>query len=92
MINLSWKTRKLPTKKRKKMDNEQAKKTIARKRYLKSVRYCQKCGKGVYPDKEGRYPLFKLEYEWYGIPLLVCKSCKIKAKKERDRVYSRSGK
>jgi len=73
MINLSWKT-KPPTKKRKRKDNEQAKKTLARKRYLKSIRYCQKCGKGVYPNSEGQYPLYEVENDVRG-RLVVCKEC-----------------
>jgi hypothetical protein len=74
MINLSWKTSKPPTKKRKRKGNEQAKKTLARKRYLKSIRYCQKCGKGVYPNSEGQYPLYEVEDDVRG-RLVVCKEC-----------------
>jgi hypothetical protein len=73
MINLSWKT-KPPTKKRKRKGNEQAKKTLARKRYLKSVRYCQRCGSEVYPNSEGEYPFYEVEDDVRG-RLVVCKEC-----------------
>ena len=48
----------------------------AEKRFLRSVKYCQRCGREVYPDSEGRYPLFEVIDERYGISLLVCENCK----------------
>jgi len=74
MTNYSWLTPKLPTKKRKRRGNEQAKKTIARKRYLKSIRYCQKCGKGVYPNSEAKYLLYEVEDKKLG-KLMICRGC-----------------
>lgn len=76
MIKLSFSTRK-PTKERKRRGNEQAKKTIARKRYLRSIRYCQKCGKGIYPNSRGEYPLYEVEDGVKG-KLMICKGCKEK--------------
>lgn len=67
-----------PTPERVRAAVEATKKKAAYKQYLKSAKYCQRCGKAVYPDKEGRYSLFEIEDERYGIPLLVCESCKIK--------------
>ena len=67
-----------PTPERLKAAVEATKRKAAYKQYLKSAKYCQRCGKEVYPDKEGRYPLYEIEDERYGIPLLVCESCKIK--------------
>ena len=67
-----------PTPERVRAAVEETKRKAAEKRYLKSAKYCQRCGKEVYPDKDGRYPLFEIEDERYGILLLVCKSCKIK--------------
>ena len=65
-----------PTPERLKAAVEATKRKAAYKQYLKSAKYCQRCGKEVYPDKEGRYPLYEIEDERYGIPLLVCESCK----------------
>lgn len=67
-----------PTPERVRAAVEETKRKAAEKRYLKSAKYCQRCGKEVYPDKDGRYPLFEIEDERYGILLLVCESCKIK--------------
>ena len=65
-----------PTPERQKAAVEETKRKAAQEQYLKSVKYCQRCGKEVYPDKEGRYPLFEIVDERYGIPLLVCENCK----------------
>lgn len=65
-----------PTPERLKAAVEATKRKAAERQFLKSVRYCQRCGREVYPDKEGRYPLFEIEDERYGIPLLVCENCK----------------
>lgn len=65
-----------PTPERLKAAVEETKRKAAEKRFLRSVKYCQRCGKEVYPDSEGRYPLFEIEDERYGIPLLVCENCK----------------
>ncbi len=65
-----------PTPERLKAAVEETKRKAAHRQYLKSAKYCQRCGKEVYPDKEGRYPLFEIVDERYGIPLLVCESCK----------------
>lgn len=67
-----------PTPERQRAAVEATKRKAAKKRYLKSVRYCQRCGREVYPDKEGRYPFFEIEDERYGILLLVCEDCKNK--------------
>jgi len=67
-----------PTPERLRAAIEETKRKAAEKRFLKSVKYCQRCGKEVYPDKEGRYPLYEIEDERYGIPLLVCENCKMK--------------
>ena len=67
-----------PTPERQRAAVEETKRKAAEKRFLKSVKYCQRCGKEVYPDKEGRYPLYEIEDERYGIPLLVCENCKMK--------------
>ena len=67
-----------PTPERVRAAVEATKKKAAYKQYLKSAKYCQRCGKEVYPDKEGRYPLFEIEDERYGILLLVCEDCKNK--------------
>ena len=65
-----------PTPERQRAAVEATKRKAAERQFLKSVRYCQRCGREVYPDKEGRYPLFEIEDERYGIPLLVCENCK----------------
>lgn len=65
-----------PTPERQKAAVEATKRKAAERQYLKSAKYCQRCGKEVYPDKEGRYHLFEIEDERYGIPLLVCENCK----------------
>jgi len=67
-----------PTPERVRAAVEESRRKAAHRQYLKSAKYCQRCGKEVYPDKEGRYPLFEIEDERYGIPLLVCEGCKIK--------------
>lgn len=67
-----------PTPERQKAAVEETKRKAAEKRFLRSVKYCQRCGKEVYPDKEGRYPLYEIVDERYGIPLLVCENCKMK--------------
>lgn len=67
-----------PTPERLRAAIEETKRKAAEKRFLKSVKYCQRCGREVYPDKEGRYPLYEIEDERYGITLLVCESCKDK--------------
>ena len=67
-----------PTPERVRAAVEATKKKAAYKQYLKSAKYCQRCGKEVYPDKEGRYPFFEIEDERYGILLLVCEDCKNK--------------
>lgn len=77
MKNLTFIPRR-PTPERVRAAVEATKKKAAYKQYLKSAKYCQRCGKEVYPDKEGRYSLFEIEDERYGIPLLVCESCKMK--------------
>lgn len=65
-----------PTPERQKAAVEATKRKAAQRQFLKSVKYCQRCGREVYPDKEGRYSLFEIEDERYGIPLLVCENCK----------------
>ena len=46
-----------------------------REAVLRSVKYCQRCGREVYPDSEGRYPLFEIIDKKWEIPLLVCEEC-----------------
>ena len=65
-----------PTPERLKAAVEETKRKAAEKRFLRSVKYCQRCGREVYPDSEGRYPLYEIEDERYGISLLVCENCK----------------
>ena len=65
-----------PTPERVRAAVEESRRKAAHRQYLKSAKYCQRCGKEVYPDKEGRYSLFEIEDERYGIPLLVCENCK----------------
>lgn len=67
-----------PTPERLKAAVEATKRKAAERQFLKSVKYCQRCGREVYPDKKGRYPLFEIKDERYGITLLVCESCKDK--------------
>ena len=67
-----------PTPERQRAAVEESRRKAAHRQYLKSAKYCQRCGKEVYPDKEGRYPLFEIEDERYGILLLVCEDCKNK--------------
>lgn len=67
-----------PTPERVRAAVEETRRKAEKRQFLKSVKYCQRCGKEVYPDKNGRYPLFEIEDERYGITLLVCESCKIK--------------
>jgi len=64
-----------PTPERVRAAVEATKKKAAYKQYLKSAKYCQRCGKEVYPDKEGRYSLFEIEEKKWEIPLLVCEEC-----------------
>lgn len=65
-----------PTPERQRAAVEETKRKAAEKRFLRSVKYCQRCGREVYPDSEGRYPLYEIEDERYGISLLVCENCK----------------
>lgn len=78
MKTLTFPTNRRPTPERVRAAVEETRKKAEKRQYLKSAKYCQRCGKAVYPDKEGRYPLYEIEDERYGIPLLVCESCKIK--------------
>ena len=64
-----------PTPERLKAAVEETKRKAAEKRFLRSVKYCQRCGREVYPDSEGRYPLYEIEDERHKIPLLVCRDC-----------------
>ena len=64
-----------PTPERLKAAVEETKRKAAEKRFLRSVKYCQRCGREVYPDSEGRYPLYEIEDERHKIPLLVCHNC-----------------
>ena len=76
MKTLTFPTNRRPTPERQKAAVEESRRKAEKKRFLKSVKYCQRCGKAVYPDKDGRYPLYEIEDERYGIPLLVCENCK----------------
>ena len=69
-----------PTPERVRAAVEATKKKAAYKQYLKSAKYCQRCGKEVYPDKEGRYPFFEIEDKKWEITLLVCEECYKKEK------------
>jgi len=65
-----------PTPERVRAAVEESRRKAAHRQYLKSAKYCQRCGKEVYPDSEGRYPLYEVIDERYGISLLVCENCK----------------
>lgn len=67
-------TSRRPTPERLKAAVEATKKKAAEKRYLKSVKYCQRCGKEVYPNDEGYYPLYEIEDEKFG-KLMICEEC-----------------
>ena len=69
-----------PTPERLKVAVEATKRKAAKKRFLKSVKYCQRCGKEVYPDSEGRYPFFEIVDKKWEITLLVCEECYKKEK------------
>jgi len=69
-----------PTPERVRAAVEATKKKAAYKQYLKSAKYCQRCGKEVYPDKEGRYPFFEIVDKKWEITLLVCEECYKKEK------------
>ena len=76
MINLSfWKTRKNPTPERRKIADDERAKTVERKRYLNSVRYCQRCGREVYPNSQGEYGLVRVFDKKLGVELSVCREC-----------------
>ena len=68
-----------PTPERLKAAVEATKRKAVKRQFLKSVKYCQRCGKEVYPDKNGRYPLYEVKDERYEITLLVCENCKEKS-------------
>ena len=68
-----------PTPERLKAAVEATKMKAIKRQFLKSVKYCQRCGKEVYPDKNGRYPLYDVKDERYEITLLVCENCKEKS-------------
>ena len=69
-----------PTPERQKAAVEATKRKAEEKRFLRSAKYCQRCGKEVYPDSEGRYPLFEIVDKRWEIPLLVCGDCYKKEK------------
>ncbi len=76
MKTLTFPTNRRPTPERQKAAVEATKRKAAERQYLKSVKYCQRCGKEVYPDRDGSYPLSEIIDEKFGIPLLVCDNCK----------------
>lgn len=76
MKDLTLKPRQ-PTPERLEKAKKQMKETFAYKRYLKSVRYCQRCGKAFYPDKNGKYDLEEITDEKRGMKLMVCSDCKL---------------
>ena len=59
-----------PTPERQRAAVEESRRKAAHRQYLKSAKYCQRCGKEVYPDKEGRYPLFEIVDKKWEITLL----------------------
>jgi hypothetical protein len=69
-----------PTPERLKAAVEETKRKAAEKRFLRSVKYCQRCGREVYPDSEGRYPFFEIVDKKWEITLLVCEECYKKEK------------
>lgn len=73
---LTFATNRRPTPERMRAGVEATKRIAAEKRYLKSVKYCQRCGKEVYPDGSGSYPLFEVVDEKLKTTLLVCADCK----------------
>jgi len=73
MKNLTFTPRR-PTPERQKAAVEATKRKAAEKRYLKSVKFCQKCGKEVWPEKDGSYILFMVDDKERGA-LFICKEC-----------------
>jgi len=73
---LTFPTNRQPTPERKRKALALSKEKFTQRQYLKSVKYCQRCGKEVYPSKDGSYPLSEIIDEKFGIPLLVCEDCK----------------
>jgi hypothetical protein len=69
-----------PTPERVRAAVEESRRKAAHRQYLKSAKYCQRCGKEVYPDKEGRYPFFEITDKKWEITLLVCEECYKKEK------------
>lgn len=69
-----------PTPERQRAAVEESRRKAAHRQYLKSAKYCQRCGKEVYPDKEGRYPFFEIVDKKWEITLLVCEECYKKEK------------
>ena len=69
-----------PTPERQRAAVEESRGKAAHRQYLKSAKYCQRCGKEVYPDKEGRYPFFEIVDKKWEITLLVCEECYKKEK------------
>ena len=69
-----------PTPERQRVAVEESRRKAAHRQYLKSAKYCQRCGKEVYPDKEGRYPFFEIVDKKWEITLLVCEECYKKEK------------
>jgi len=66
---------KRPTKDRLGRADKQREATIAKKRYFASVKYCQWCGRGVYPDSQGEYSLGKVFDKEKRVELLICEEC-----------------
>ncbi len=80
MKTLTFPTNRRPTPERQKAAVEATKRKAAERRFLRSVKYCQRCGREVYPDSEGRYPFFEIVDKKWEITLLVCEECYKKEK------------
>ena len=78
MINLGPMNPKRPTKDRLARADKQREATIARRRYFASVKYCQWCGRGVYPNDKGKYLLVNVFDKEKKMELLVCEECRQK--------------
>lgn len=76
-----------PTPERLKAAVEATKRKAAKRQFLKSVRYCQRCGKEVYPDKEGKYLLYEIEDEKFG-KLMICEECRLFSYEEKIVIKS----
>jgi len=73
---LTFATNRRPTPERVREAVEATRRKAIEKQYLKLAKYCQRCGKKVYPDSSGSYPLSEVVDKKLETPLLVCADCK----------------